>query len=204
MLEDSDETRSLLEKVSQGQGSAFERLFAMHRDYLKRVVRVHLHPNSRFDESDVVQETHLFAHKRFEKYLADRPMPFKLWLRKTAQQRLANMLRDNRAMKRNVDRQQVVNQSSVMIAQQLAGTVPSPSEMVSKQQTIQMIGQALDELETADREMLILRHFEGMSHREIAQVLDIEESASRKRYGRVLLRFQKLLVRDGSTRSEFL
>ena len=192
-----------LDQVQGGQTAAFDRLFALHRDYLKGVVQVHLDPNSRFDASDVVQETHLHAHQQFEQYLQQRPMPFKLWLRKTAQQRLANLLRLHSAEKRDVARQRPLpDHSSVMIAQRLIGDLHSPSEMVAKQQTTRQITRAVNQLPASDREMLLLRHVEGLSHREIAEILDIEEEAARKRYGRVLKRFQKLLVQNGVTDSD--
>ncbi len=203
MFDDSDQTRELLDQVQHGQVVAFSRLFELHREYLKGVVQVHLDPNSRFDASDVVQETHLHAHQHFEQYLQRRPMPFKLWLRKTAQQRLANLLRTHGAEKRNVDRQRPLPEhSSMMIAQQLVGQLSSPSAKAAKKQTIERISHALRGLSAADRETLLLRHVEGLSHREIAQILDIEEANARQRYGRVLIRFQKLLVQNGVTESD--
>jgi RNA polymerase sigma-70 factor (ECF subfamily) len=203
MLDDSDQTRILLEQVDRDSPQAFGPLFDLHRNYLLGVVQMHLEPNPRFDASDVVQETHLHAHRHFEDYLQRRPMPFKLWLRKTAQQRLANLLREHGAEKRAMKRQRpLANQSSIMIARQLVGQMPSPSELVAKQQTIQQISRAVSELAIADREILLLRHVEGLSHREIALILDIEESAARKRYGRVLLRFQKQLVENEVTESD--
>jgi RNA polymerase sigma-70 factor (subfamily 1) len=203
MFSDSDQTRELLDQVQDGQVVAFSQLFALHRAYLKGVVEVHLDPNSRFDASDVVQETHLHAHQHFEQYLQRRPMPFKLWLRKTAQQRLANLLRLHGAEKRNVNRQRPLPEhSSIMIAQRLVGQLSSPSEKAAKKQTIQQISRALNELSASDRETLLLRHVEGLSHGEIAQILDIEEASARKRYGRVLIRFQKLLLQNGVTESD--
>ena len=61
---------------------------------------------------------------------------------------------------------------------------------------------AVEQLTPEDRELLLLRHVEGLSHREISEVLEIEEAAARKRYGRLLLRFQKLLVQNGVTESD--
>ena len=126
MLSDSEQTQELLGRVADGDRPAFDQLFELHRDYLKGVVRVHLDPNSRFDASDVVQETHLHAHKHFEQYLQRRPMPFKLWLRKTAQQRLANLLRLHAADKRNMGRQQSLpDHSSILIAQNRRAEPPA-------------------------------------------------------------------------------
>ena len=48
---------------------------------------------ARADPSDVVQEAQLEAHRRLDDYLARRPMPFHLWLRKTAYERLRMLQR---------------------------------------------------------------------------------------------------------------
>ena len=42
-----------------------------------------------------------------------------------------------------------------------------------------------------------MRNVEGYSQREIAQVLDLSHDAVRKRYGRALVKLQRLLVAKG-------
>ena len=87
---DSSETQDLLRQIEAGDRQAFERLFGRYRAYLLQVVEVRLDPKlrARVDASDVVQETQLEALRRLPDFLARRPMPFRLWLRKTAQERL--------------------------------------------------------------------------------------------------------------------
>lgn len=203
MQHDSDQTQRLLDDAAGGGRSAFERLFALHRDYLKSVIRMHLHPNSRFDDSDVIQETHITAVRNFESYLNRRPMPFRLWLRKTAHQELANLLRTHYAEKRDLRRQyQLPDASSVMIARQLSGNLPTPSVAMAQQQAIDQIGKAANQLPADDRQLLVFRHVERMSHRAIAELLDITEIAARKRYGRALLRFHQLLTKHDVTSTD--
>jgi len=95
---DSSETTRLLEQVRDGDRDAFEKLFARHRPYLRQVVSLRLDPKlrARVDASDVVQETHLEAVRRLPDYLKRRPMPFRLWLRKTAYERLLMIERHHR------------------------------------------------------------------------------------------------------------
>ena len=61
---------------------------------------------------------------------------------------------------------------------------------------------ALVELEEVDREILLMRHFEGLNNQEAAQVLGIDTSAASKRHGRALLRLRQLLIAKGWTGSE--
>ena len=49
---------------------------------------------ARVDPSDVVQEAQMEVVRRMDDYLKRRPMPFRLWLCKTAKERLLNLRRD--------------------------------------------------------------------------------------------------------------
>ena len=51
---------------------------------------------ARVDPSDVVQEAQAALARRLSDFLARRPMPFHLWARKTAYERLLNARRDQR------------------------------------------------------------------------------------------------------------
>src|SRR5581483_5391308 len=94
---DSTETRGLLEAIRRGDGQALDGLLRRHRPELLSFVEVHLDPRlrARVDPSDVVQETQLEAVRRMDDYLRRRPMPFRLWLRKNAYERLLNLARDH-------------------------------------------------------------------------------------------------------------
>src|SRR5262245_3059264 len=90
---DSVETRQLLERVRAGDRLAFEQLFARHRPYLCQLVALRLDPQlrPRIDPSDVVQETQLEAFRRLADFLERQPMPLRVWLRRTALERLLDL-----------------------------------------------------------------------------------------------------------------
>src|SRR5260370_37321667 len=90
---DSAETQDLLRRARAGDQTAFDRLFAEHRPQLRRFVELRLDPKlrARIDASDVVQETQMEGLGRLADYLQRQPMPFPLWLRKTAYERLLNI-----------------------------------------------------------------------------------------------------------------
>jgi RNA polymerase sigma-70 factor (ECF subfamily) len=48
-------------------------------------------------------------------------------------------------------------------------------------------------MDPTDRAVLVLRHFEQLSNAEVAQVLEIRESAASKRYIRALRRLKEIL-----------
>lgn len=202
---DSAETVELLDQVRQGDRQALERLLAQHRSELLGFVEVHLDSelNARFDPSDVVQEAHVEAVRRMDDFLRRRPMPFRLWLRKTAFQRLLLLRRKHRRGKRSVHREAALpDQSSVLLVRPLLNKGPAPDELVQQRELMVCVGRAVAALEEIDREVLLMRHAEDLSYEEIAVLLDVEPAAARKRYGRALLRLRQVLIDEGLLESQ--
>jgi RNA polymerase sigma-70 factor (ECF subfamily) len=198
---DSARTLDLLEKVDAGDTHALQQLLSRYRPDLLAFVECHLDPRlrARFSGSDVVQEAQLEVVRRMEDYLKRRPMPFHLWVRKTAYQRLLNLQRDHRGRKRrSVDREEQLPQgSSLLLVQPFLDPGPSPSARLAAQEKAELIGEAVAKLAAADREILLMRHVEELPYEEIACLLDIEPATARKRYGRALIRLQRLLTDFG-------
>ncbi len=194
---DSGETVDLLQQVREGK-PVFDRLFAGHRAALKEAVSIRFDPalRGRLDPSDVVQDTQLEAFRRLPEFLQRQPMPFHLWLRKMAYERLIMMRRRHlnatcRAVRNEFP---LPEQSSLVLAQQLLANEESPSQQVGKKELAQRVRTALGNLP--------MRTFESLSYDEIACILEIESAAARKRHGRALLRLHKLLAADGITESK--
>lgn len=149
------------------------------------------------DASDVIQETHIEIARRIEEYLTRAPMPFHLWLRKTAYE---NLLRQRRrhvsAQQRSVERERPIpERSSMMLAEKLL-TLDAPSKVMAREEAIARVRQALAELEPIDEEVLLLRAIEGLPNKEVSLVLDLDPKTVSKRYTRALLRLQQALSRD--------
>lgn len=193
---DSSATRRLLNDVAGGDHGAFENLFSRNRRWLHRFVELRLDRRlrARVDPDDVVQETQLEAFRRLDDYLRRRPMPFRLWLQKTAYERLSKARRRHvRAARRSVMREMPLpDRSSRILLAQLMGK-PEPSQGVSQLELIRGVAEAVAQLGQLDREIVIMRSYEGLSYDEIATILEIESAAARKRYGRALLRLRKVL-----------
>lgn len=197
MTRDSDATDKLLRRLAAGDRGAFDRLFAMHRSDLRRAVELRLDPalRGRVDASDVVQEAQVDALNRLDDYLERRPMPFRLWLRKTTHERLLEVRRQHVAtLKRAVGRElPLPDHSSLQLAQHLWASGTSPSGQVARRELADRVRQALARLPDVDREILLMRALEGLSYEDVGQVLEIDPGAARKRYGRALTRLHKSL-----------
>lgn len=203
---DSETTRILLGRIRAGERAAFEELFARHRPLLRKLVEFRLDARlrARVDPSDVVQETQLEAFRQLPSYLERKPMPFRLWLRKTAQERLRMTERQHlEAARRSVGREMPLpDTSAAVVAQQLAAAILSPSQHAAQGELAGRVADAIGLLSDTDREVLVMRTFEGLSYDEVACVLDIDSAAARKRHGRALLRLHKVLTDGGLTESK--
>ena len=198
---DSDNTEQLLRQAQAGDRRAFEELFARHRPYLQQVVALRLDPRmrQRIDASDVVQEAQLEAFRRLGDFLERRPMAFRLWLRKTTQERLLMLQRfHRRSARRSIDREVgLPDASAFALVQHLFAAGSSPSKRLEKLEIARHVRDALTQLAEADREILIMRNLEALSNQDVAEILEIEPVAASKRYGRALLRLRDLLVAGG-------
>jgi RNA polymerase sigma-70 factor (ECF subfamily) len=200
------ETLELLKRAQAGDGEAFAQLFARHRSDLRQFVALRLDARmrARVDPSDVVQETQMEACRRLPDFLERQPMPFHLWLRKTAYERLLMLRRQHvEARQRAVGREVgLPDRSSLLLAQQLLAAGSTPSQRLGRREMIQKVRKAVAQLGEEDREILLMRDFEGLSYQEVACLLDIEVAAARQRHGRALLRLHQLLAAGGLTESQ--
>jgi RNA polymerase sigma-70 factor (ECF subfamily) len=206
MAADSAETDNLLALVRAGDRQAFDQLFALHRPYLRRVIELRMDQRlrSRVDPSDVVQEAQMEAYRRLPDYFERRPMTFRLWLRKTAHERLLMLRRFHLGAGRRAAGREVPlpEESSVQLARHLLAPGPSPSQNLLGRERARRVHEAVARLPETDREVLIMRNLEALSNLEVAEVLQIDPATASRRYGKALLRLRKILVECGMMGSQ--
>ncbi len=203
---DTEEIRDLLRRALAGERQVFEELFARYRPYLCQFVELRIDPKlrSRLDPSDVVQEAQIEAYRRLKRLPGELSMPFRLWLRQIAQDRLLRLHRHHVATARRATgrQQQLPDRSSLVIAEQLLASGPTPSEQVNRRDLAQRVGRALEQLADGDREILLLRNFEGLSNQEVGHLLGIEPATASQRHGRAMIRLHRILFATGLTESQ--
>lgn len=69
---------------------------------------------------------------------------------------------------------------------ELADSEPPPDEALTKREDVNQLRQALMRLSQSRRAVVILRHYEGLKFREIAEVLDIAEGTVKSRMAQAL------------------
>jgi RNA polymerase sigma-70 factor (ECF subfamily) len=202
MSDEAVEVADLLDRMQRGDQEALAELFSRHRQRLGRMVEFRMDPRlrSRVSASDVLQEAYIDALKRLPHYQAEPGMPLFLWLRWVTVQRLVEVHRQHlgarmrsAAREVSIDRQWDGAASAGRMTE-LIGELTSPSGAARRAETMAQVQQALDRLDTVDREVLALRHFEELSNQEAAAVLGIQPAAASKRYVRALERLKEAMA----------
>ena len=202
-LPDDDRSESrLIRRAAGGDQQAWADLLNAHRPRLRRMVELRLHPRlqGRLDPSDVIQEAYLDATAGLADYAARAEMPFFLWLRWLTGMRLTTLQRKHlgcrirdAAREVPIDHGAVPQVTSAALAAQLLGRQTSASELAMRRERKARLQEAIEAMDPLDREIVILRHFEELTNAEVAQTLNLHESAASKRYIRALRRLKEAL-----------
>jgi len=199
-----DSLPELIERAATADPAAVGELFRQHYDRLRRLIHLRLDHRlrGRLDPSDVLQETFLEYARALPEYVKNPEIPFYLWLRCITGRKLRALHRKHLGTRmRDAGRELSLNRgalpeaSSVSLAAQLLGKLTSPSQAMLRAEVQLQIQEALNEMEPIDREVLALRHYEQLSNRETAYVLELSEAAASIRFIRALRRLKDILRR---------
>jgi RNA polymerase sigma-70 factor (ECF subfamily) len=201
MWPDSDETQELLQNAGGGDAGAVDALLDRHRTALRQMVQLRMDRAvaRRVDASDVVQDVLLEAAQRLKDYLQNPVMPFHLWLRQIAKDRMIDLHRRHRgAQRRSVDREQPLaaaayDASSLDLAARFIDSELTPAAASIRRELEQRFFVALEQLPEDDREIILMRHFEQLGNSEVAAALALSPAAAGMRYLRALRKLRTLL-----------
>jgi RNA polymerase sigma-70 factor (ECF subfamily) len=156
---------------------------ARFRSYLLVLARARLDPRLRgkLDASDVVQQTLLEAHQALPQLRGKEVGQQAAWLRQILARNLANAVRDLGRARRDVRREQSLqaglDESSLRLERWLAAEQSSPSQEAERHERALLLADALAALPEAQREAVLLRHWQGCSLAEIAAQLGCTPAA---------------------------
>jgi RNA polymerase sigma-70 factor (ECF subfamily) len=192
-------SRQLLHRARAGDEQALGELLEYYRPYLMLLARLKTDRKltAKLDDSDLVQETCLSAHRDFRQFRGTMEQEFTAWLREIMAHVAANVAREHRRQKRDVriERQlyDLLNQSSQMLERVLATTNSSPSVRAERRERAVLLANALDQLPAAYREVLVLRELEGKSLSDTAQAMGRTPNAVQKLWARALVQLRRQL-----------
>lgn len=198
---ETDLAERLIARARLGDEGALSKLFDLHQPRLVRMVELRLDASlrRRLDPTDVVQEAWVDVVERFPQWCAQDALPFHVWLRLTTSQALAETQRRHLAAgKRDAQREVAgaYNRPSVTAASAanaFVASATSPTQAAHREELRARVLAALEDLDDMDREIVALRHFEGLSNEDAAAELAIEPAAASKRFVRALLRLKPAL-----------
>ncbi len=197
MVEAGDVTQGLLDRAEQGDASARRELLERYRQNLRRLVAARLDRRvaRRVDASDIVQEALTDAAQRMDAYLAARPLPFFVWLRRLTRDRMVDAHRRHLAsQRRSVAREGPASilddASAAELGRRLLAPGSSPSNRLVRQERLGQITEALVALPERDREVLVLWYLEERTTAQITEAIGITEKGVRSRHLRALLRLR--------------
>jgi RNA polymerase sigma-70 factor (ECF subfamily) len=204
-------TPQLVEQAVEGDSRAWERLMIDNRARLRRMVAIRLDRRlqGRIDPSDIIQEAFIDAARRLSEYAQAPSMPFFIWLRQLTGQRLIEQHRYHlRTQARDASRDvsiyngQFPEATTADLAANLLGEFTSPSQAVIRIEQNRRLQKALDSLDPMDREILVLRHFEQLTNGEASKALNLDKSATSKRYVRAMERLKGVLTAMPGSRED--
>ena len=184
----------LVRALRAGDAAALGPLFASHSPKLSRMVMFRLDPRlvGRGDPEDVLQDAFVDAEKRLQAFLDD-DKPFLVWIRLITQQTMVDLHRKHLGARMRAADKEVGAAQSGTLSGLFVGQVTSPSRAMMREEARVKIEGALQDMDEIDREVLMLRHFEDLSNKEVAAVLGIQENAASNRYVRALGRLKGLI-----------
>ncbi len=191
----------LLERARNGDRSAYPELLDAYRCRLRRMIAARLDNRlaRRVDPSDVVQDALIVAMRRLPKYVAEQPLSFYPWLRRIALNCLIDgfrrhFLAKNRSvLKEQSDAGSCGNVLYRPAASMCSDREPTPSERFECDEVRAQVTSRMRELPDSLREVLVLRHLEGLSVEQISQRLAIREGTVKSRHFRALAELRSLM-----------
>jgi RNA polymerase sigma-70 factor (ECF subfamily) len=190
----------LLERARAGDGPMLGELLEGYRAYLLVLARLQIgrRLQGKVDASDLVQEAFLGAYRDFQQFRGSTEREFVGWLRGILASLLANLVRHYRGTQRRdvrLERQLILelDQSSDALQASLQAPQSTPSQEASRREQAVLLAEALGRLSPEWRELLILRHLEGLSFPEVARRLGRSVDSVKKQWPRALVALRQQL-----------
>ncbi len=192
----------LLNRARDGDRQALGELLQRYHDRLLRLVsfRLDRRLQGRVDPADVVQEAFIDVTRRRDELPQQADMALFVWLRFLVMQKLLEVHRRHLGVQaRDATREVsiydggVPHVTSAVLAAQLLGKLTSPSQAAMRAELKYRLEQTLNAMNSLDREIIALRHFEQLSNAEAAHVLGISDTAASTRYVRAIRRLRQAL-----------
>lgn len=196
----SADVEQLLREAQAGDAATLGQLLEHFRRYLALLARVQIGQRlqGKVDASDVVQETFLEAHRHFPQFRGRSEGELVGWLRQILAARLANLCRhylgtQGRDVRLEREIEEGLDRSAAQLDRGLVAPQPSPSRQAVQREQAVLLAEALSQLPEDYRDVLVLRHLEGLTFPEVARRLGRSEDSVSKLWMRGLARLRQVM-----------
>jgi len=189
----------LLSLARSGQDQAVGRLLELYRNYLGLLARLEIgrRLQGKVDDSDLVQDTFLQAHRHFAQFRGTTEAELVSWLRQILADVVAKLVRRYGTKGRNVRLEQdlaaELDQSSRVLGEGLAARQSSPSQRATRREQAVLLADALQELPETYREVIIPAHLEGLPFPEVARRMGRSVDSVKNLWARAVARLRRSL-----------
>src|SRR5262249_46334132 len=182
-----------------GGEAAIGPLLELYRNYLRILARLEIgrRLQGKLDASDLVQETFMEAHRNFNRFQgADEPQLVR-WLRQILAARVANLVRhyfgtQGRDVRLEQELALELDNSSRLLGEELAASLTSPSQQAVRREQAVLLAVSLERLPEDYREVIVLRHLEGLTFPEVARRMERTQDSVEKLWLRALARLRQV------------
>jgi RNA polymerase sigma-70 factor, ECF subfamily len=190
----------LLTLARVGGGQALGKLLELYRGYLYLLARLRLgrRLQGKADPADLVQETFLEAHQNWGRFRGTTEAQLLRWLRRILAAQAADLMRrflgsQCRDVRLERELAAELDRSSQDLDGGLLAKEDSPSQEVARREQGVLLANMLALLPPDYREVLILRHLEGLSFPEVARRMGRSLDSVKSLWTRALGRLRQSL-----------
>lgn len=187
------EATQLMTDARSGRAEAFEALFEKVRGNAFHAARSLV--GSYEDAQDLTQEAFVKAYKARDSY--DPAQPFLPWFHRILRNTCFSFLRKRgRLRERSIHQTGNATDGDNDTWDIVDVKVPAPSDGIEAKERNAAFAGALDNLSARDREIIVLRHYQELSYKEIALALSIPEGTVMSRLFHARKRLRTLLASE--------
>jgi len=189
-----DETAVLLRQARAGSAEAVERLYERTAPRLLAFIRLRLGRTlrGRLESRDILQATLLRSFERLGQLEADSPAALMAWLMRIAEHEILDRADYFQRQRRDPAREVPLDEAHEAA---VAAARSVTSRLVLDEETARL-EQAIEALDDAHREVILLRKFEELSFKEIALRLGRSEDACRMLLARAMTALTMKMTED--------
>lgn len=195
---------TLIQRARSGDRSAENELLQKCRTYVSLIARAQIEGwmRTKFDASDLVQQTLLEAHQGFENFKGETEAEWLGWLRGILNHNTLDFARKYQgAAKRDVKREFSIDQAggnsapSGLQRWELKDQAETPSRILLNREQEILMAEAVSQLPADYQEVIMLRNLQRLSFKEVAERMHRSPGAVQMLWLRALNQLQELMER---------